>query len=116
MVRFAEGKSVIIEFKGKFEIESSSECTFDFIEIINGLDYNSTRIAKLCGRTKPESITIDGNIMRIRFHSDSSSNKQGFSLKVIQIDPEQGTNNNVARDYVLFKSLAYSFISRHITL
>ena len=93
VVRFPEGKSVVLEFVGEFEIESHSSCSYDFIEIRNGTTSDSPILMKICGNTNPKIRATNGNSIWIKFRSDSGGNKNGFGLKVTQINIGEGNEN-----------------------
>lgn len=90
VIRFEEEKSAVIEFVGEFEIEDDPQCLYDYLEIRNGTNSNSQLITEVCGNDRPETITIYGNVVWIKFKSDSSVNKKGFRIKVWQFDKAPG--------------------------
>ena len=85
VVRFEEESSVLVEFLGEFDIEDHSTCGWDFLEIRNGEDKESPVVMKVCGRTKPQSITLQSSSIWIRFYTDRYVTGIGFALKVTQV-------------------------------
>lgn len=73
-----------------FELEKSSNCVYDFVEIYdNSTVANSTKVGTYCGTTKPPALTSSGNVVTIRFKTDSSSAKDGFSLSFMFKDVQK---------------------------
>ncbi|XP_069122184.1 cubilin-like [Argopecten irradians] len=63
-----------------FEMESHSNCMFDFLEIRNGGFEDSPLVGKYCGSTIANIITSHSNRMYIKFQSDSSFSARGFRI------------------------------------
>ncbi|XP_075714976.1 bone morphogenetic protein 1 [Rhinoderma darwinii] len=78
-LRVAEGYNIGIVFQS-FEIERHDSCAYDFLEIRDGDSETSPLIGRYCGYDKPEDFKSSGNKLFIRFVSDGSINKAGFSL------------------------------------
>ncbi|CAL4063003.1 unnamed protein product [Meganyctiphanes norvegica] len=73
-----QGFQVALRFHS-FEIENHDECVYDYLDIRDGHDENSTLIGVYCGYKKPEDIKSTTNRMRIKFVTDGSVQKAGFS-------------------------------------
>ncbi|KAM4036824.1 bone morphogenetic protein 1 isoform 2-T2 [Anomaloglossus baeobatrachus] len=78
-LRVAEGYNIGIVFQS-FEIERHDSCAYDFLEIRDGDSETSPLIGRYCGYDKPDDFKSSGNKLFIRFLSDGSINKAGFSL------------------------------------
>ena len=52
------------------------ESNYDFVEV----ELGENQIKRYCGSTVPPVMTSENNSMRIRFKSDESVNKMGFSV------------------------------------
>ncbi|KAG8574151.1 hypothetical protein GDO81_009072 [Engystomops pustulosus] len=78
-LRVADGYNIGIVFQS-FEIERHDSCAYDFLEIRDGDSETSPLIGRYCGYDKPEDFKSSGNKLFIRFVSDGSINKAGFSL------------------------------------
>ena len=80
-----EGNIVKLHFD-KFDLEWSSGCTWDYLEVIDGNSSNSNSIGRFCGssylRANPQSIRSSGRNMLVRFRSDwvSGGYNNGFKL------------------------------------
>lgn len=69
---------VALKFQS-FEIENHDNCVYDFLEIRDGHEPTSPLIGVYCGYNIPEDIKSSGNKMWIKFVSDNSVQKAGFS-------------------------------------
>lgn len=78
-LRVAEGYNIGIVFQS-FEIERHDSCAYDFLEIRDGETETSPLIGRYCGYDKPDDFKSSGNKLFVRFVSDGSINKAGFSL------------------------------------
>ncbi len=54
---------------------------YDYLEIRDGISDSSPVLKKLCGSNLPTPIKSTNNMMFIKFVSDSSVEKQGFTAK-----------------------------------
>ena len=75
------GTRIQLEFLD-FEIEGSYTCAFDYLEIRDGDNENSTLIGKYCGDPSltPDSISSTMNYIWMRFVTDGSVQNRGFAL------------------------------------
>ncbi|XP_071569184.1 cubilin isoform X2 [Temnothorax nylanderi] len=64
----------------KFNIETSSNCQFDFVEIYDGPDTNSQLLGRYCGSDMPPAIKSNSNKLVVLFKSDWSYESEGFTL------------------------------------
>ena len=69
---------VALKFQS-FEIENHDNCVYDYLEVRDGHEPNSPLIGVYCGYSIPEDIKSTGNKMWIKFVSDNSVQKAGFS-------------------------------------
>ena len=69
----AAGSKIELTFES-FELEFEASCGYDYLSITDGSDTK-----KLCGSTLPDKITSSGNTLTLKFESDYSVNKKGFS-------------------------------------
>ncbi|XP_074049030.1 cubilin [Macrotis lagotis] len=61
-----------------FELESSSNCSQDFIEILDGNDYDAPLQGRYCGRNMPPPVTSFSNSLTVKFISNARVNFEGF--------------------------------------
>ena len=84
---------VALKFQS-FEIENHDNCVYDYLEVRDGYSANSSLIGKFCGHKVPEDIRSVTNYLYIKFVSDSSVNKAGFSASFIKEMNECLDNNH----------------------
>uniref|UniRef100_A0A3B4F981 Cubilin n=1 Tax=Pundamilia nyererei TaxID=303518 RepID=A0A3B4F981_9CICH len=65
-------------FFNNFDVESHSNCQFDYLEIRNGSTADSPLIGKFCGSTLPSPVFPQSNQLYLRFKSDFSYSRDGF--------------------------------------
>ena len=69
---------VALKFQS-FEIENHDNCVYDYLEVRDGHEPTSPLIGVYCGYNIPEDIKSTGSKMWIKFVSDNSVQKAGFS-------------------------------------
>ena len=64
------------------DIEPSSRCVKDYIDLQNGVSPTSPSLHRFCSRTLPSKITYksSGSVMRVHFKTDGSGSGRGFRL------------------------------------
>ena len=62
-----------------FDIESDSHCLYDFVEVRESGLPNGALIGRFCGTTLPKMIESKSQKLWVKFKSDSSTEKSGFS-------------------------------------
>lgn len=67
-----------------FELEHHDSCAYDYLEVRDGLAANSTVIGKYCGHQVPEDLRSNGNTLFVKFVSDATVNKGGFSATFLK--------------------------------
>ncbi|KAM9793845.1 bone morphogenetic protein 1-like isoform 3-T3 [Syngnathus typhle] len=77
-VRVAEGYEVGLSFQS-FELESHDSCAYDYVEVRDGDSAHSPLLGRFCGYDKPDDIKSSTNRLWLKFASDVSVNKAGFS-------------------------------------
>ncbi|XP_011637168.1 cubilin-like [Pogonomyrmex barbatus] len=73
-----------------FNLEQSTDCKFDFLQIHDGRNAGSQMINRFCGHTLPNqngTIISSHNTLYLWFHSDNSISHDGFTLHWSSIDP-----------------------------
>ena len=67
-----------------FDIEGSQNCNYDYIQIRDGPDVNSTTIGRYCGdpSTIPPPILSTLNYLWISFVTDGSVQNRGFKVSL----------------------------------
>ncbi|XP_012062648.1 PREDICTED: cubilin [Atta cephalotes] len=64
----------------KFDLETSSSCQFDFVEIYDGPNMLSQLLGRYCGSDMPPAIKSNSNSLVVVFKSDWSYEEEGFIL------------------------------------
>ena len=81
-ITFAEGEKINLDFKA-FDLEYDTICQYDWLQIHDGNNSNSPLIGhRMCGNEIPQSITSNRNVLYIKFSSDGSGVKTGFTIAV----------------------------------
>ncbi|CAM9270170.1 unnamed protein product, partial [Lampetra planeri] len=73
--------SLLITFAfGTLSLEQHSDCSYDFLEIRDGLLPDATVLGKFCSTAQPPPLQTTGPSAWIHFHSDYSVSDQGFHI------------------------------------
>ncbi|KAG7199007.1 hypothetical protein KM043_013159 [Ampulex compressa] len=64
----------------KFDLEDSSSCQFDYVEVFDGPNADSQLLGRYCGSEMPPMIKSTSNTIVVVFRTDWSSEMEGFSL------------------------------------
>ncbi|BFG01859.1 cubilin homolog [Drosophila madeirensis] len=64
-----------------FDLESSANCSRDYLEVRNGGDLASPLIGRFCGSRIPTRIPSFSNELRLHFHTDAAISGHGFRLR-----------------------------------
>ena len=83
VVKFAFWQTVIVEFLA-FNVEPSNNCTYDWLEIRDGLDSSADLLtSRKCHQNQTLTpLESTGNTLNLHFHTDSSETRSGFQLRV----------------------------------
>ncbi|KAM8967664.1 cubilin [Pelodytes ibericus] len=73
------GEAVQLDFQDQFDITQSESCVSSYLELRDGADFNARLLAKLCGNTLPIAYKSLGTVMYLRFRTDASPTRKGFS-------------------------------------
>ncbi|XP_014300153.1 bone morphogenetic protein 1 [Microplitis demolitor] len=74
---------VALKFQS-FEIENHDNCVYDYVEVRDGHTPDSPLIGLYCGYKAPPDLRSTGNKLFVKFVSDGSVQKAGFSATVIK--------------------------------
>ncbi|KAF5273024.1 hypothetical protein FQR65_LT04766 [Abscondita terminalis] len=74
---------VALKFQS-FEVENHDNCVYDYVEVRDGLTMDSPLIGVFCGYKTPPDIRSTSNYLSIKFVSDGSVQKAGFSATFIK--------------------------------
>ena len=82
--RVPEDFQVALKFQS-FEIENHDNCVYDFLEIRDGDNSAAPLIGTYCGYKMPKDIKSSSNSLWIKFVSDGSVQKAGFSASFMKV-------------------------------
>lgn len=74
---------VALKFQS-FEIENDDSCVYDYVEVRDGHNLDSPLIGLYCGYKAPPDLRSSGNKLFVKFVSDGSVQKAGFSATVMK--------------------------------
>ena len=77
LIQAPPGQRVLLSFT-KFDIEYSSQCSYDSVNIFDGLGISAPLLSKSCGDSLPSPVYSSGRYMYMRFTSDGSFSGEGF--------------------------------------
>ncbi|XP_063159632.1 cubilin [Candoia aspera] len=77
-----------------FQLEASSNCRTDFLQIHDGDSTSANLLGKYCGSHPPEQLFSSHNSLYFSFHSDRLSSGRGFTVHWESQQPECGGELN----------------------
>nr|CAI5851425.1 unnamed protein product [Callosobruchus analis] len=78
-----ENHQVALKFQS-FDIENHDSCVYDYLEIRDGLTPDSPILKVFCGHKIPPDVISSANQMLVKFVSDGSVQKGGFSATIMK--------------------------------
>lgn len=78
-----DNHQVALKFQS-FDIENHDSCVYDYIEIRDGLMKTSPILKVFCGQKIPADVISTSNEMFVKFVSDGSVQKGGFSAIIMK--------------------------------
>uniref|UniRef100_A0A8C4TF09 CUB domain-containing protein n=1 Tax=Erpetoichthys calabaricus TaxID=27687 RepID=A0A8C4TF09_ERPCA len=110
------GQVVTFSFES-FDIEGSSTCSFDYVEVKDGTSVSSPLIGKYCGTQMPPAAQSTQRSMYVRFVTDSSVSNHGFTAQYAAIMEQTFTNPtgqltspNYPNNYPVYRECIYRII------
>ncbi len=99
---FEVHSSVKIIFE-MFDVEASTDCTNDYLNIYNGIDTQAPFLGSWCGSTGPDSITATNGMgaLTLEFHSNEAVTGSGWRA-LITCDTGVGGIENKEHQVVLY--------------
>ena len=83
-IKVEEELAVFLEFTA-FNVEYSSTCRYDHLTITDG--DGTILMRKRCGTILPNKLTSRSNIVKLKFHTDASGGRAGWSLSWSAVTP-----------------------------
>ncbi|KAM9305668.1 tumor necrosis factor-inducible gene 6 protein [Gastrophryne carolinensis] len=85
-IRLQIGQRIHIQFL-ELDIEEDTDCLSDYLEIYDSYDDVHGLVGRYCGDMLPDDIISTGNVMTLKFLTDSSIVGGGFQIKYSTTDP-----------------------------
>lgn len=95
-----EFKVITLTFQN-FNVEETynrTSCSWDYLEIRDGMSQSSPLIARLCGTSIPPPITTSSNKLWLYFVTDDTNNRPGFTATYQVVNPICGGVFNASTD------------------
>ena len=84
--RLTSPNSTVIQLRfTDFELEKSSGCLYDFLEIYDGNSKSSSLVGRYCGNEIPDVIYSLSNSLYLYFHTDDYDVRRGFEATWIAV-------------------------------
>lgn len=83
-IRADPGYHIGLSFYDRFFLEDSVNCTKDYVEVFDFVNENWKSLGRRCGRDVPKPFNSTGETLKVVFHSDETTNGDGFSAEWIQ--------------------------------
>jgi len=80
VVAAPSGHRIRLDFRGEFHIETSDNCDYDYLQVVDGPFSYSPVVGRYCGRRHPPLIESTGRYLWLRFQSDDSIEYVGFHI------------------------------------
>lgn len=97
------GKRLQLVF-ATFKLETHPNCSYDYLEVRDGLEDSAPILEKLCNTTVPAPVTSSGPYASVRFHSDDSSADQGFLITYTEVPGVPGCGGLLTAATAIFSS------------
>ncbi|XP_007894517.1 tumor necrosis factor-inducible gene 6 protein [Callorhinchus milii] len=85
-IRLKYGQRIKLSFL-EFDVEEDMSCLSDYLEIYDSYDDMLGFVGRYCGNELPPKIISTGNVMTLKFLSDSSITAGGFLLTYVAVNP-----------------------------
>ncbi|EDW13989.1 dorsal-ventral patterning protein tolloid [Drosophila mojavensis] len=83
-----------------FDIESSENCTYDYVQVFSGMeDTSGPMYGQYCGNSLPQDIISMTDSLLVRFKTDSSVPMKGFSASYVAVDPFKNSDEDMESSY-----------------
>uniref|UniRef100_A0A8C4RT05 Ovochymase-1 n=1 Tax=Erpetoichthys calabaricus TaxID=27687 RepID=A0A8C4RT05_ERPCA len=96
-INVPDGKHILLEFS-KFDLEAEATCSADSLMILTS---NNILIGQFCGRNNPLPMLIESNKVFLKFTSDFSESRTGFSLTFKAVAPHSQADSGCGSVAVL---------------
>ncbi|XP_063696850.1 cubilin homolog [Culicoides brevitarsis] len=76
------GEAITLSFMSHFDLYRASDCSQEYIEVLDGGSERANVIDRFCGNRPPNPITSTSNRLRIKFFTDIDEPRSGFEAEV----------------------------------
>ena len=83
-IQVAEGLIISLQFSA-FKIEYHPTCDYDHLTITDG--DGAILMRRRCGTILPNELTSRSNVVKLKFHTDASGGRAGWSLSWSAVTP-----------------------------
>uniref|UniRef100_A0A6A7FUH2 Cubilin n=1 Tax=Hirondellea gigas TaxID=1518452 RepID=A0A6A7FUH2_9CRUS len=104
-IRVRPGKRILFHFAA-LAIETHPNCSYDKLEVRDGLSPGSALLAEYCSSQNPAPLTTSGSEASILFHTDPSSTDTGFHISYSSVPALPGCGGVLTGDMGTFSSPA----------
>lgn len=98
-----------------FEVENHDSCVYDYVEVRDGDSADSRLIGVFCGYKIPPDIRSSSNKLFVKFVSDGSVQKAGFSATFMKEVDECGEFGRLKNSFIAISVLDNCFLVLHIS-
>lgn len=86
------GKNVHLTFV-TFQLESESDCNYDFVEVYSGLDTSGLLYGRFCGNSNTTDFISINEALLVRFRTDDTISNKGFMALFVAVDRQDSGEN-----------------------
>ncbi|XP_050485193.1 bone morphogenetic protein 1-like [Bombus huntii] len=86
------GKNVHLTFV-TFQLESESDCNYDFVEVYSGLDTSGLLYGRYCGNSNTTDFISINEALLVRFRTDDTISNKGFMALFVAVDRQDSGEN-----------------------
>jgi len=102
-VKVPLGKRIQFHF-ATLQIETHTDCSYDYLEIFDGQLENNALLGKFCNSTSPPPLTTSGSYSLLHFHSDDSLTDHGFHITYSAVPGIPGCGGTLTSEKGSFNS------------
>ena len=84
-IRVEPGYKVLASFYQRFDLENSTDCRNDFIELLDWKNENWQSLGRFCGKQLPPVVSSSGPVIKVLFRTNSQYQGDGFRVSFIQL-------------------------------
>ena len=89
-IKAPANKRILLYFQ-RFELEQSSNCRNDYLQISEGSAGDQRLVGRFCGRNRPQTVRTDKGVFTIRFISNNDIQHGGFRATYYFVDIQKPT-------------------------